>query len=116
MITKYQLYNESIRDKMIPKSEEEIRKSLEYLGRGDKFLKACSSGILWLVKELVEGGIDVNRAGSYALKLAITNNQYEIVEYLINNGSYVHDRFIDEAKDRKYHKIVDLLLDYKNNR
>jgi len=116
LFKKYGHINESIRDKMIPKSEEEMRKSLEHLDNGSKLLKGCSMGILWLVKELVEGGIDVNRAGSYALELAIIYNQYEIVEYLINNGSYIHNRFIDEAKDRKYHKILDLLLDYKNNR
>ena len=54
------LYNESIKDLLKPKSEEEIKNSMldSKLSDQQKFLKACEYGFEWLVKDMIEKGFD----------------------------------------------------------
>jgi len=60
MITKYQLYNESIRDLMKPKSEEDIKKSLEDLNPTNKIKKGCEHNLKWLILQGIEECGDIN--------------------------------------------------------
>jgi len=104
-----QSYNESLRDKMTPKSKEEIDDKLKNYSSGDKLLMACSKGLLWLVKDITESGYDINRAGSYALELAIVKGHHDIVHYLVDQGSYIYPKFLDIAREVGRYEIADYL-------
>jgi len=102
-------YNESLKDLMKPKSEEDILKFTKNLKPFDKLLLGCSKGILLLVKQAIEEGQDINRSGSYPLELAVNYNHIDIIKYLIDNGSYVYDKFYDIAIDLGYNEVAELL-------
>ena len=93
-----QYINESVRDKMTPKSEEDIKKSLKSLGPYDKMYKAIEFGILSIVKEIIEDGIDLTKnagggtpVGDSFVDNAVRYGKLDILEYLLNNGCDLDD-------------------------
>lgn len=78
-----QSYNESIRDFLKPKSEEEIVNSTENLTPYQKFYKGCLFGYLPLVKQGVESGIDPSIEGNIGIKLSSEKGYIDVVKYLL---------------------------------
>ena len=79
--------NEGIRDKMTPKSEEEIDKTLkDYLPH--EILELGYKNQMWnLVKRGIESGANVHMNGNSALRQACSYGNLEIVKYLLVAGA-----------------------------
>ncbi len=88
--------NESVRDLMKPKSEEEIifkLKSLTQKQKNNKLIETSNDGLLNIVKYLVENGADVNAFDNLIftpLMYASYRGHLDIVKYLVENGADVN--------------------------
>jgi len=118
---------ESLRDKMTPKTEEEIIEVLEK-NPTTMLYYGCKHGNLDYVKRAIKNGADTRKtfhdeepSEDYyqdfsALDIAIKNKQYKIIEYLLNLGGYkrmdfyILDNFIMEMVGKKDRKILDILV------
>jgi ankyrin repeat protein len=89
-------YNESLRDKMTPKSKEDIEKTLQdYLPH--EILRLGYRNNMWdLVKRGIEEGASVHMDNDAALRFACQEGELEIVKYLMGKGADVHT-FEDDA-------------------
>lgn len=86
-------YNESLRDKMKPKSDEEILKDLGKLTPKKLLFKSIEYNYLNGVKIALEKGVDINAHDEYgwdSLLIASRNGYEEIVEFLLKNGANVN--------------------------
>lgn len=121
--------NESIKDKLTPKPEEEIRKSVEKLSPREKMRKACQYNMPWLAQDAIDSGykikdVDydnclyniVNNNGIDVLKIlvkhgvgkgvlsdylfnAVSQDRLEIVKIMFENGCHVNDEYYDEDEE-----------------
>ena len=91
-----------------------------HLASTNELFEEISKNHLSVVKLLVSNGADVNVKNSSdrtpALKAIIFNAGFEVIAYLINNGtdlSSVDDAFtlLSRSCERRYPRITDLLLD-----
>lgn len=82
--------NESIKNYLKPRSEEDIMKSCENLPDKTKLLKGAEHGLLTLVKQVIENGFTDKDIIHRSLELAINNNDLVIAEYLIDHGADIH--------------------------
>ena len=114
-----ELLNESVRDKMTPKSEEEINKSLSHLEPNDRLIKGSIEGVLGLVKGAIEDGANVNFNNNNMghawtpLFYASLNNHEEVVKYLLSKGAGVTIDTMKYTKQRGLYNIVNLLIPYE---
>ena len=108
-------YNESIRDKMKPKSEEDVLKSLSKLDIHDRFMYAIEYGVFEEVKKLIEEDkVDIHESNERALELSIYYNHDDIIEYLLDNGAdpnAQNGRLMRHPIDRNNMKQIKMLLD-----
>ena len=80
-------FNESVRDKMTPKSEEDIESSIDNLSPNEKLIKGSKYGLLWLVKQAIElgAGKDI-----HTIELALLNARYykhiDVADYLVTKN------------------------------
>lgn len=90
--------NESLRDHMKPKSEDDIDKVLGDLSPSERLNKAARMGLYSVVKTLIDNGFDLNGVddsdnyltyGENALIWSSLGDYYDIVELLINSGVIV---------------------------
>lgn len=94
LIRKTEYTKESIKDILKPKSEEDILKSIDKLSDEQKLLKSAQYGITWLVKDMLDKGVNPNysdNSGFFtndAFKLALGNGHKEIIELLLNNDNF----------------------------
>ena len=95
MIKSFNKYNESIRDLMKPKSEEDIRKLLKVsdLSPYDKMYKAINNDLLWLAKEVLDDGFDLEKKSSGGMNYGTTfihdsidSNSVDILKLLLDKG------------------------------
>ena len=100
-----QFINEGIRDKMSPKSEEEIKKSIIKGGLTDleKMYKAVKYGLVWLVKEVIDK-IDLKKIqasgdsfGFVFLKLSLDNGYPELVKLFMEKGFDLNKDILEYA-------------------
>lgn len=95
--------NESLRDKMLPKSKDDIdyllKNQLKDVTPGKetmaKFLLGCENGLLWLVEESLSEGADINYQDGYFLVIAAHSGSVEVVKYLLDKG--ITTRYIEDA-------------------
>jgi len=110
------LANESLIDKMKPKSEEDIIKSLSKLDSHDRFMYAIEYGVLDVVKELIEERkVDLHESNERALEIAIFYNHDDIIEYLLNKGANPNadkGRLMRHPINRNNMKQIKMLLDH----
>jgi hypothetical protein len=99
MLRKRLPMNESVRDKMTPKSEEEIRLGLSKLSPDKRLKLGISRNLPWLVEEALKGGANPNMTyigSSYPkgftclMKAIVTDCKRDIVYYLIKYGADVN--------------------------
>ena len=88
-----QFINESIRDKMTPKSEDDIKKSLEKLSPKEKIEKAIKYNIIWVAQEAIDNGVDITGTtkggyhfGQRLLDDAIKKGHVDMAKFLLKNG------------------------------
>ena len=111
--------NESVRDMMKPKSDEDIIKSLSHLTPNEKLLKGAGEGIFSLVKNAIEDGADVdtglqNSGHKWtALFYASLNNYEDIVRYLLSKGASVTNDTLKYTQGRGHNNILKLLKEYQ---
>ena len=114
MKTFEQFINEelNVRELMTPKSDDDLRKVVTKLKPNEKLAKACLNNLIWLAKEAIEEGGDINNDKS-PLKYAIKRRHFEILEFLLDNGADP-DRFISSEINRwgLDEEILELLLKY----
>jgi ankyrin repeat protein len=77
--------NEGLKDKMTPKSEEDIRKKFAKMTPIQKIEKGAENGIMWAVEEGMRE-LKGKQSLNIAIQRAIQNLHTDIVEYLIDNG------------------------------
>jgi ribosomal protein S18 acetylase RimI-like enzyme len=120
------MHFESIRDKMIPKSEEEIRKSIDKLSPIDKIFRGIDQELIWLVQEGIDDGADVcgskkgNDGNMYTcLEFACIKANIKIMKLLLKNGAskrnYNRDaciHFLNNYNNKKYIQTRILLDNY----
>jgi len=95
---KYNQYiNEGIRDKMLPKSDEEILNVLSGKTDWQQFKAACINGFLWLVKKILIEDLEEQHIHEYILtgiNIAHRNNQQEVADFL--------RKYIKSSTDQRY--------------
>lgn len=89
--------NEGLKDKMTPRSEEDIRSKFAKLTPIEKVEKGAENGIMWAVQE---GLKELRKKISLksAVYNAVQNHHHDIVEYIIDNGK-IDLEGIDDIKD-----------------
>ena len=111
-------YNESLRDKLKGKTDEEILKIIENLTPQEQFLKACEFSILSLVKKLINDGVNPTIQNNYGIRYASENGHTEIVKELLKDNrvdpSANNNYCIRRASENGYIETVKELL--KDNR
>ena len=103
-------YNESLRDKMKPKSDEEILKGLSNLTPNELLFKSTENNFLKGVKKAIDLGVDINivdKHGWTALMYTSVNGDKKIAELLIQNGA--------DINIRNYNENVALIIATMNN-
>ncbi len=119
LLKKYQQINEGIRDKMKPKSEEDIRKNINNLTLMQQFLRGVSNNIYWLVEESLKKGADVNFFNDVCIQTAaLKEENIDIMRLLLEYGANVNindDYPLRYASENGYLEMVKLLLKYGAN-
>ncbi len=120
--------NEGLRDKMTPKSEEDIRKSLEYLtDPKEMMIKGIEYGQMWLVQKAIDRDVWI---GEYIriyhsfksechsfLEYATSIGNLKIVKLLMDNGASEYGKDVDAAveiaqRDGRF-DLLKILLPYR---
>ncbi len=118
MIKKFDTYNESVRDQLKPKSEEDIIKSLEAKGittPNGRLNHGAMYGLPTIVKHaLEEGADDVNMAFSWAYTQC-PNQQinYEIIKMLVEHGAKLNidvNRCVHWILNEVHSDVVELFV------
>ncbi len=119
MITKYNQYiKESIRDKMKPKSEDEIKKSLKKMNTTDKLKTSIKNDLYWLAEEAIEeldGVIPKDMVKLIVDFIEYNGIDIDIFKLLIHNGLDLKDypNLLIELIENEFIDIVELLLERK---
>lgn len=109
MIKNFNTYNESLRDKLKGKTEEEINNALNNISPEQQLEYGCKNKLLWLVKKAFENGVDINKdiwegntVGNNALSYATVYGYYWIVRYLIKMGCKVTRDILGSVREHNY--------------
>jgi hypothetical protein len=98
---------------LTPKSEEELRFSLQNLDGDEKLRDGCEYGLLWLVKDAIEGD-KIKLSDSSSLLWASQHGHKDIVEYLLKDSridpGYINCVAFRSAVYYGHYDIVKLLL------
>jgi len=113
MIKKFEHYNESIRDKMTPKTDEEIIKSFGKMTPDQKVKNGYKHNILWLAEKGISEGGNRHPFGNYLSK-ALYNGWVDAVKFMVeNNIDDIHqyeEWGVKIAADSGNANLVDLLI------
>ena len=119
ILTYNKFINESLKDLMKPKSEEEINNIISNWNPNKRLVWASSNGYLDIVKKSLKDGADINWVNEYPSKYnwtplfyASLNGYYEIVEYLLKHGAIVNNEIMRYTYERGHYKIIGLLKKY----
>jgi ribosomal protein S18 acetylase RimI-like enzyme len=116
MIIKYNTYNESVRDKMTPKSIEDIKKKLDDLDDLlELFAFGCEKKQGFIIKYALESGLDIHEDRDAPLRIACRYGCKNTVKYLLEHGADVHaanDDALMWAYELDDSYITDLLYKY----
>jgi len=108
-------YNESIRHFLKPKSEDDIKKTLGELTPTEKLEKGSKHGLLWLVKQAIDEGVDPSYKDNIALKIVSSTGHVDILKYLLNIGvdPSINNNFAIRLSSKEGHleNVKELLKD-----
>ncbi len=117
MITKFDTYNESVRDLMKPKSKEEILNKLGDLPPNELLNKSININYLYGVKLALKKGVNPSREDNYAIRSASYHGYTEIVKLLLQDERVdpsAHNNYaIRLASNNGHTEVVKLLLQNK---
>ena len=114
MIKNYKQFNESLKDKLVGPTEDEVLNNLKDLSPDDLLIKSCKIGLVKGIEIALERGADINFNRNQALSEAVFNNNLEIIKLLHKNGvdiNYGSDVALRDAAYMGYTEIVNYLLD-----
>jgi len=114
MIKNYKQFNESLRDKLVGPTEDEVLYNLKDLTPIELLHKSCIIGFLKGVYLAIEKGVNLHVGNDYALGLSSYRGHTEIVELLLDRGADVHscdDYPLRMASRYGHTDVVKLLLD-----
>ena len=114
MIKNYKQFNESLKDKLVGPTEEEILDNLKELSPNRLLIKSCKIGFLKGVEVSLEKGANVHCVREQPLCLSSSYGYIEIVKLLLDKGADIHvDNDYPLVYSSKYGKtdVVKLLLD-----
>lgn len=83
-IKTYNDLNEGLRNKMKPKSEEEIISNYGNIHPDEMLVDGVIHGVFGLVKKAIEGGANLNR--DWLLNKSILSGNSDVIIFLIENG------------------------------
>lgn len=110
-------YNESIRHLLKPKSEDEIKKSIEKLNTltpTEILFKGAEFGFLDVVKDAFKQGANLHIDRDAVLMVACSNGHADIVRFLIDAGCNLKERngaFLRVACMNGHIDVVKVLLE-----
>jgi ankyrin repeat protein len=114
MHTNFNSYNESMKDKLKGKSEEDIYNSIDKLSSQDKLEKACQYGIMSLVKQTLDDGADPSDNYNTPIIFASVHGHSEIVKKLLRDErvdpSDVNDWAIRYSSENGHLDVVKELM------
>lgn len=105
--------NEGVRDKMTPKSEEQIEEELKKMSSDEKLKYGCDKGMLWLVERAFKEDEDVIKRNPNVLTTVTYKNYPDIVDFLLKNNIDIHgghDQPILISSSEGYTEILRMLL------
>ncbi len=120
--------NESIRDLMKPKTDDEIKKLTSEFSSNGKLLFGVENNLPWLVKDALENNAEVDqnvhiivseeKELCYSfLEIASVSGYLEIVKILLRYGAgdnlYNLETSIKKAEKHKHTEILNILRKYK---
>ena len=114
MITKFEKYNESLRDLMVGPTEEEVWNNIKDFPPNELLKKCIEIGFLKGIKLALKKDADIHINNDEPLRLASENGHTEIVKLLLDKGAdiHVHAEFsLQVSALNGYIDIVELLLD-----
>jgi len=82
--------DESLRDKMTSKSDEEILNSLKSLDPDRMLVQAAKNKSIEGVKKALKLGADIHYFNNLALQVAIDDENLDIIKYLIDKDADIH--------------------------
>ena len=92
MIIKFDMFNEGLRDKMTPKSEENIWNSIKDLDPTPMLIQSAGHGYMNGVKTAIERGADIDFDRGAALMQASDSGSLEMVKYIVEKGVDTSER------------------------
>jgi len=107
MIKNYNQFNESLRDKMVPVSDDDIKKKLKDQPFYDKALLAAEYGMLDILKDALQTAEGINRKGSLGGELpSIVDKEfiYKILSRLTKTGNVEIMSYLLDKYDFKYYE------------
>ena len=114
MIKNYKQFNESLRDKLVGPSEDEVMDNFKDLSPNDLLVKSCKIGFLRGVEIALERGANVHFNGEQSLAETVYNNNLDIFKLLHKNGADIHfgrDVSLRDASHKGNTEMVKYLLD-----
>ena len=111
--------NESVRDMMTPKSEEDILgllDNMDYSEANWMFIKAIKQGHTEIVKRLIDKGVNVNFRRGEPLITAVKFDRSNIAKILLDKGAKTDYQWFDDFIDdycEDNNKTYDLIMKHK---
>ena len=84
------LVNEGLRDKMTPKSDEDIKKAAENLSPEELLDLGCKYGYVWAVNKAIKQGSRVAGGRDKPLRTACAFGHFDVVKILLDNDADIH--------------------------
>ena len=107
--------SEGVKDMMTPKSEDDIKKSLEAAPPQKKLKIGANQNLNWLIKLAIEEGIDMTSVENNSQIIPLCKNgNTEMVKLLVDNGADINISngvCLQRAVDSKNAELVKLLID-----
>lgn len=106
-------YNESVKDFLKPKQNEEILKELDKLPIHDKMIKSCQFGFTSIVKDILDKKLIKNNSTNIYIHIAVDSNHLDIAKLLIDYGfkiNMINARLIS-AIDNNNIELTQFLID-----
>ena len=88
MIKNYKQFNESLRDKLVGPSDDEVMDNLKHLSPDELLRKSCKIGFLKGVEVALKKGADIHYYDDVPLRTASNEGHNEIVNHLLDNVQY----------------------------
>ena len=116
--------NEGIRDKMTPKSEEEIINSVKYLNIDDQLIMGVMDGVVSLVKYALKNDANVHYLDDMSIRYICDmynrnisiNDRKEIIKMLIDAGADVNKGYgVFNGHTKREEELYNFYMDYAKN-